>query len=234
MAAVLDSASDRDSDRGTWKTAPHRGAGSAFVPERPLGGAPHFAQMPTGLPREARCGLLFRLRGRPPACHRRGRSPLNQPTRDHADGATLGRWDAKASQRPRRPGTRDASGAAAGCSDSDRHRDQRRPGHEETVPHRGAGFDIVPERPSGPASRIAQCHTGLPRGARCGLLIRLRGRPPACHRRGRSPLNQPTRDHADGATLGRWDARASQRPRRPGMRTMTVAAPQSEALHHEV
>jgi len=50
-------------------------------------------------------------RGRPPACHRRGRSPLNQPTRDHADGATLGRWDARASQRPRRPGTRDASGA---------------------------------------------------------------------------------------------------------------------------
>ena len=56
-----------------------------------------------GLPREARCGLLFRLRGRPPACHRLGRSPSNQPTSDHADGATLGRWDARASQRPRRP-----------------------------------------------------------------------------------------------------------------------------------
>ena len=32
-------------------------------------------------------------------------------------------------------------------------------------------------------------HAGLPRGARCGLLFRLRGRPPARHRRGRSPLN---------------------------------------------
>jgi hypothetical protein len=48
-------------------------------------------------------------------------------------------------------------------------------------------------------------HAGLPRGARYGLLLRLRGRPPACHRRGRSPQNQPTCDHADGATLGRWD-----------------------------
>ncbi len=58
-------------------------------------------------------------------------------------------------------------------------------------------------------------HAGLPRGARCGLFSRLRSRPPARHRRGRSPLNQPTRDHADGATLGRRDANASQRPRRP-------------------
>ena len=64
--------------------------------------APH--KVHAGLPREARSGLLFRLRGRPPAHHRHGRSPFNQPTSDHADGATLGRWDAKASQRTRRPG----------------------------------------------------------------------------------------------------------------------------------
>ena len=93
------------------------------------------------------------------------------------------------------------------------------PSERKTPPHRGAGFDIVPERPPGPAALPAQCHTGLPRGARCGLLSRLRGRPPACHRRGRSPSRLPTRDHADGATLGRWDATASQRPRRPVMRT---------------
>jgi hypothetical protein len=65
--------------------------------------------------------------------------------------------------------------------------------------------------------------TGLPRRARCGLLLRLRGRPPACHRRGRSPHNQPTSDHADGATLGRWDAAASRRPRRPEMRVPWIA-----------
>jgi hypothetical protein len=80
----------------SWTRGPrlHRGAGSAFVPERPLGDASRSAQMPTGLPRGARCGLLSRRRGRPPACHRRGRSPHNQPTSDHADGATLGRRDA--------------------------------------------------------------------------------------------------------------------------------------------
>jgi hypothetical protein len=50
-----------------------------------------------------------------------------------------------------------------------------------------AGFDIVPHRPPGTAEPPAQCHTGLPREARCGLLSRLRGRPPARHRRGRSP-----------------------------------------------
>jgi len=77
-------------------------------------------------------------------------------------------------------------------------------------------------------------HAGLPRGARCGRLFRLRGRPPACHRRGRSPLNQPTSDHADGATLGRWDAKASHRPRRPMMRVealMRYSHPASSIQH---
>ena len=32
---------------------------------------------------------LSQLRRRPPACHRRGRTPLNYPPRDHVDGATL-------------------------------------------------------------------------------------------------------------------------------------------------
>jgi len=98
------------------------------------------------------------------------------------------------------------------------------PNERKTSSHRGAGFDIVPVRPPGNASCNAQCHSGLPRGARCGLLFRLRGRPPACHRRGRSPPNQPTSDHADGATLGRWDAKASQRPRRPVLRAGSGAA----------
>ncbi len=35
------------------------------------------------------------------------------------------------------------------------------------------------------------------------------------------PFNQPTCDHADGATLGRRDANASRRPRRPVMRAMS-------------
>jgi hypothetical protein len=93
----------------------------------------------------------------------------------------------------------------------------------EATPHRGAGFDIVPDRPPGFAALLAQCPTGLPRDARCGLLLRLRGRPPARHRCGRSPHNQPTCNHADGATLVRWDAIASQRTRRPGMRVPWIA-----------
>ena len=58
-----------------------------------------------------------------------------------------------------------------------------------------------------------KCGPGSPGRRASSWLSRLRGRPPARHRRGRNPLNQPTRDHADGATLGRWDAQASQWPR---------------------
>jgi len=92
----------------------------------------------TGLPREARCGLLSLLRGRPPACHRRGRSPLNQPTSDHADGATLGRWDAKASRRPRRPVLRAASVTASVTA-------------SETAP--GAASETAPGAASGTSVR---------------------------------------------------------------------------------
>ncbi len=40
--------------------------------------------------------------------------------------------------------------------------------------------------------------------------------------------------HADGATLGRWDAKASQRPRRPVMRTATGTASASVDAWREV
>jgi hypothetical protein len=107
-----------------------------------------------------------------------------------------------------------------------KHKDEARQGNAELASTGRAGFDIVPDRPPGFAAFPAQCLTGLPRRARCGLLSRLRDRPPACHRCGRSPPNQPTSDHADGATLGRWDANASRRPRRPGMRNTGTQAPQ--------
>ncbi len=117
------------------------------------------------------------------------------------------------------------SGAAAGAGFSDRdrgsirRRDRNRPGHAENPAPSGCRVrhcagTTIPAPPRAPHNGA----TGLPRGARCGLFFRLRGRPPARHRRGRSPFNQPTRDHADGATLGRRDAKASQRPRRPAMR----------------
>ena len=74
--------------------------------------APH--KVHAGLPRRARCGLLLRLRGRPPALEQRGRSPSIHHPRDHAARATLGRWDAKASQRTRRPVSRASSGTSTG------------------------------------------------------------------------------------------------------------------------
>ena len=45
-----------------------------------------------------------------------------------------------------------------------------------------------------------------------------RGRPPARHRCGRSPLNRPSRDRAVGATLGRprHEPRRTRRPETPG------------------
>ena len=54
---------------------------------------------------------LSKPRGRPPSRHRRGRRPSNPPSRDRADGATLGRRDANASRRIRRPAPRDANAA---------------------------------------------------------------------------------------------------------------------------
>ena len=43
------------------------------------------------------------------------------------------------------------------------------------------------------------------------------------------PSPSPTNDHADGATLGRWDANASQRTRRPGMKE-----PSSKTAHTRI
>ena len=99
-AAATASGTGTEADQATRKTAPHRGAGSAFVPDRPLGGAAHSAQMPTGLPRGGRFGYLSRLRGRPPAHHRRGRSPPRLP---RATTPMVRRWAAGTPMRPGGP-----------------------------------------------------------------------------------------------------------------------------------
>jgi len=49
------------------------------------------------------------------------------------------------------------------------------------------------------------------------------------------PPNLPSSDHAVGATLGRWGAKATQRPRRPGTReSRTVAVSEAEAVAESV
>jgi len=62
--------------------------------------------------------------------------PPNQPTNDHADGATLGRWDAKASQRPRRPEMKEPYGGEThhtdrGGGNAGTHRAAQKAGVEE-------------------------------------------------------------------------------------------------------
>ncbi len=110
-----------------------------------------------GLPRGARCGLLFRRRSRPGSAG------------NHAPSGCRVRFCAGTTSRQRL------------------------------------------------ASRT-KCGPGSPGRRAASWFSRLRGRPPAHHRRGRSPPQQPTRDHVDGATLGRRDANASRRPRRPVLR----------------
>jgi len=57
--------------------------------------------------------------------------------------------------------------------------------------------------PGSPGRRDAVCCPGEEAGRRRAIGVVA------------APPNQPTSDHADGATLGRWDALASRRPRRP-------------------
>jgi len=209
-----------ESPAGHEECAPPRGAGSAFVPERPLGGAAHPAQMPTGLPRAGLYGLLFRLRGRPPACHRRGRSPSNQPTRDRADGATLGRWDAKASQRPRRPeiraASRTATAAAAGFNvrGSVKGRDRSRPRHAENHAPSGCRVRICAgstSRPSGPPRTNAD--RAPPESATRSAVPAERqaaGAPPAWSQPSQSTHERPRR-WCDAGLLGRHSVTAAQK-----------------------
>jgi len=156
------------------------------------------AQCHTGQP--SRSSVPVRLspqRSRPPALHRRGRSPCPSLPRDHADGATLGRL-----RRTRRPGFRDAETGCVTASE-----------HTGNTAHRG-----VPGTPLCrnylPATRNDPHNGAAGQPSRQTVpvhLLQFGRRPPAHHRRGRSPFPSPQRDHADGATLGR-----RRRTRRPG------------------
>ena len=83
------------------------------------------------------------------------------------------------------------------------------------------GLTLCLRCPSRCTPRSAQCLTGQPPRYTVPVrLFRPRGRPPACHRRGRSPLPSPPRDRADGATLGR-PRHQPRRTRRPTFRDVT-------------
>ena len=200
----------------------------------PPGCTPRSAQCPTGQPPRTTAPVrLSRQRGRPPACHRRGRSSLPSPSRDRADGATLGR-PRHPPRRTRRPARRDAN-TANRDTDSDSASRTLHP-HEQPGRWRStgrAGVDIVPTMPFGQPPRSAQCPTGQP--SRCTLPVRLstpRGRPPARHRRGRSLLPSPSRDRADGATLGRprHEPRRTRRPALPDTTPLALRKGQAPPL----
>ncbi len=97
-------------------------------------------------------------------------------------------------------------------------RDRSRQGLAENRAPSGCRVRHCAEPPSGAATRCAQWRYRAPPEARCDLLLRLRGRPPACHRRGRSPPNQLTRT-TPMATLGRRDALGHSGPEGRGRRS---------------
>jgi len=74
----------------------------------------------------------------------------------------------------------------------------------------------VPEKPTGTAARLAQLPTGQPSRQNVPVhLSRLQRRPPARHRRGRSPSIV---HRATTPMVRRWDAGPPRRPRRPELR----------------
>ncbi len=140
--------------------------------------------MRTGLPRGARCGLLYRRRGRPPARHRRGRSPPRNPARPRrwCDAGPPGRQSVTAAQKAGAVGMVRNNG-----SDRDRGRVHIRKRIEPTrvgTPPSPAGRRRVASDRSDPlvGRRVRHC---------AGTAIRLRHRAPH-NRRYRAPSG--TRD----------------------------------------
>ncbi len=125
--------SETESDQATRKTAPHRGAGHGFVPDERHSDVSRPAQgpcrAPSGSALRSAAPATKQAAGVPSAWSQ----PSPPPTRDHADGATLGRRDANASRRPRRPVTRSASGAASGTATGFSGRSQRQGQDSATV-----------------------------------------------------------------------------------------------------
>ncbi len=151
---------------GEWNTPPQRGAGHGFVPEKPYGDASRSAQgpcrAPSGSAMRSALPATRQAAGAPSAWSQ----PSPQPPRDHADGATLGRRDARASRRPRRPESRTGSGAAVRNQRTEAAAgDRSRPGPAEIRVHRRAEHGFVPEKPYGDASRSAQGPCRAPSGS---------------------------------------------------------------------
>ncbi len=167
-----------------------------------------------GLPRGARSGLLSRLRGRPPLARAAWSQPPNPLTTRPRCSGDAGRLDAGASKHPRRPMMRvhfsETESVAVAVSESVTKADQ---GTRKSRSLGRAGCVIVPDRLSGTAARPAQLRHRALHGKRASpWFSRLRGRPPAHHRRGRSP---PIIPRATTPMVRRWGAGTPERPSVP-------------------
>ena len=149
-------------------------------------------------------GLLFRLRGRPPAHHRRGRSP---PIISLATTPMVRRWVAAGGPEGR------GSGPRSSCEIVHRVTEIWRPPGVPSLMFFTHGRPVN-------RWRSEKRQRGQPRGGLCGAAI------PAAREAGGAssawsqPSNHLSRDRVDGATLGR-----RRRPRRPGQQVARSHAP---------
>ncbi len=200
--------------RNTRKTTPHRGAGSVFVQERPPGNASPRAQnadrAPPGGAMRSAVPAKREAAGVPSAWSQPSQSTHARPRR-WCDAGSPGRPSVPAAQKAGAEGMVRNNG-----SDRDRGRIRIRGRWDQpaSVHHhrrRDAGATNISAPLAAPASRGRwnQPASALPREARCGPLSRLRGRPPARHRRGPSLSINP---RATTPMVRRWVAGTPKRP----------------------
>ncbi len=152
---VAGTATATKADQDPRKTPPQRGAGSVFG-SNDLSAMPRLAhKMPDRAPPESAMRSAVPATRQAAGAPSAWSQPSNQPTSDHADGATLGRRDAKASQRPRRsvmrasPGQRQESGSGTasgirsrGSCGFQRQRQVSAAGNSNQRPMRPPGPDV--------------------------------------------------------------------------------------------
>ncbi len=215
----------------TRNTPPHRGAGHAIVPERTPGAASRCAQWRCRAPPGSAMRSAFPATRQAAGARSVRSQPFRRPSRDRADRATLGRQRrprrpvpieprgpaAGNPTKPDRPALSRIRPTVFNVSDGQAGspppqcppnlvwtRNRGRPRAREKprpigVPGTPLCWNHHPAPPRAPHNGA----TGLPREARCGLFFRLRGRPPAYHRRGRSPPRLP---RATTPMVRRWVA----------------------------
>ena len=103
----------------------------------------------------------------------------------------------------------------------------------KTPPHRGAGYAIVPEPPSRNVTRFAQWRYRAPSGRASRSIFSATREAAGVRAAWSPPFQSPPYDHADRATLGRRDAKASRRTRRPEPKDGFPARSRKSPTHND-